>query len=93
MRQLRDAKVKPLVETMDTALLTQYAKLCGWALARAHAKAGNAELTISGYLGRQDNFDEAVGSFALLYTDQTERDHAALKAAVRAGKIKVQTEG
>ena len=93
VRQLRDAKVKPLVETMDTALLTQYAKLCGWALARAHAKAGNAELTISGYLGGQDNFDEAMGSFALLYADQTERDHAALKAAVRAGKIKVHIEG
>ncbi len=92
VRQLRDAKIKPLVETMDTALLTYYAKLCGWVLARAHAKAGNAELTISGYLGTQDNFDEAMGSFAVAYADQTERDHAALKAAVRSGKIKVELE-
>ncbi len=92
MRQLRDAKIKPLVEIMDTALLTFYAKMCGWALARAHAKAGTGELMISGYLGSQDNFDEAMGSFAVAYADQTERDHAALKAAVRSGKIKVQLE-
>jgi hypothetical protein len=92
VRQLRDAKIKPLVEIMDTALLTFYAKMCGWVLARAHAKAGTGELTICGYLGSQDNFDEALGSFAVAYADQTERDHAALKAAVRSGKIKVQLE-
>ena len=92
MRQLRDAKIKPLVETMDADLLKQYAKLCGWVLARAHAKAGDAELTISGYLGTQDNFDKAMGSFAVAYADQTERNHAALKSAVRAGKIKVHIE-
>ena len=92
VRQLRDAKVKPLVETMDAALLMQYAQLCGWVLARAHAKAGNEELKITGYLGKQDKFDEAMGNFALLYADQTERDHAALKTAVRAGKIEVHLE-
>jgi hypothetical protein len=92
VRQLRDAKIKPLVETMDADLLKQYAKLCGWVLARAHAKAGDAELTISGYLGTQDNFDKAMGSFAVAYADRTERDHAALKSAVRAGKIKVHIE-
>jgi uncharacterized protein (DUF2252 family) len=93
VRQLRDAKIKPLVEIMDTALLSFYAKMCGWVLARAHAKAGTGELMISGYLGSQDNFDEAMGSFAVAYADQAERDHAALKAAVRSGKIKVQLEG
>lgn len=93
VRQLRDAKLKPLVETMDADMLTQFAKYCGWALARAHAKGGNAEQKISGYLGNTDNFDEAMGSFAVTYADQTERDHAALKAAVRAGKIEVQLEG
>ncbi len=92
VRQLRDAKVKPLVETFDAEILMQYAKLCGWVLARAHAKAGDAELAISGYLGKQDNFDEAMGSFAIAYADQTERDHAALKSAVRTGKIKVHIE-
>jgi uncharacterized protein (DUF2252 family) len=93
VRQLRDAKIKPLVEIMDKDLLTFYAKMCGWVLARAHAKAGSGELMISGYLGTQDNFDEAMGSFAVAYADQTERDYAALKAAARSGKIKVQLEG
>jgi uncharacterized protein (DUF2252 family) len=91
VRQLRDAKIRPLVETMDAELLLIFAKACGWVLARAHAKAGDA-LTISGYLGSQANFDEAMGDFAIAYADQTERDHAALKAAVRAGKIQVQME-
>jgi uncharacterized protein (DUF2252 family) len=92
VRQLRDIKIKPVVEAMDAALLTIYAQACGWALARAHAKAGNAELTISGYLGTTDNFDEAMGNFAVAYANQTERDHAVLKAAVRSGKIKVHLE-
>jgi uncharacterized protein (DUF2252 family) len=92
VRQLRDAKIKPMVETMDAIALTHYAKVCGWVLARAHAKAGNGELAISGYLGTQDNFDEAMGNFAVAYADQAERDHAVLKAAVRSGKIKVQLE-
>ena len=91
MRQLRDAKIKPLVETFDAKVLAVYGEACGWALARAHAKAGDA-LTISGYLGSSDPFDEAMGDFALAYADQAERDHAALKAAVRAGKIKVYLE-
>jgi hypothetical protein len=91
VRQLRDAKIKPLVETFDAEMLSIYAGACGWTLARAHAKAGDV-LRISGYLGTQDNFDEAMGDFAITYADQTERDHAALKAAVRAGKIEVHLE-
>lgn len=91
VRQLRDAKIKPLVETWDVELLTIFAEACGWALARAHAKAGDA-LTITGYLGSKDPFDEAMGKFALAYADQAERDHATLKAAVRAGKIEVYAE-
>jgi uncharacterized protein DUF2252 len=91
VRQLRDAKIKPLVETFDAKALAVYGEVCGWALARAHAKAGDA-LTISGYLGSNDPFDEAMGDFALAYADQAERDHAALKAAVRAGKINVYQE-
>jgi uncharacterized protein (DUF2252 family) len=92
MRQLRDAKVKPLVESMDAELLDNYAKMCGWVLARAHAKAGHDRLTLAGYLGKKDDFDEAMGSFAITYADQAERDHAALKSAVRAGKIEVLLE-
>jgi hypothetical protein len=66
--------------------------MCGWTLARADAKGSNAEQRISGYLGKTDKFDEAMGSFAVTYADQMERDHAALKAAVRAGKIEVLLE-
>jgi uncharacterized protein (DUF2252 family) len=86
VRQLRDAKIKPLVETFDSALLDVYAKACGWVLARAHAKAGDAA-TISGYLGTSAQFDETMGDFAATYADQAERDHAALKAAVRKGRV------
>ena len=91
VRQLRDAKIKPLVESFDEELLLLYAKICGWALARAHAKAsGVAE--IAGYLGSSDQFDEAMGDFAIAYADQAERDHAALKAAVRRGAVTVAQE-
>jgi hypothetical protein len=91
LRQLRDVKVSTLVETFDAEELTIYAHACGWALARAHAKAGDP-WTISGYLGKQDQFDEGMGKFAMAYADQAERDHAALKAEVRAGIIDVQME-
>lgn len=91
VRQLRDAKIKPLVETFNAEMLTVYAKACGWALARAHAKGGDST-TISGYLGKNEGFDEAMGSFAIAYAHQAERDHGALKAAGRAGKIEVLTE-
>jgi uncharacterized protein (DUF2252 family) len=88
VRQLHDAKIKPLVETFDAEMLDAYAQACGWVLARAHAKASEISATISGYLGSSnDTFDTAMGKFALAYADQTERDHAALKVAVRKGEI------
>lgn len=91
VRQLRDAKIKPLVETFNRSMLAIYGELCGWALARAHGRASHPWL-MSGYLGTSDAFDEAMGDFAVAYADQAERDHAALKAAVGAGKITVQVE-
>ena len=92
IRQLRDVKLSPLVETFDAEMLSIYGKMCGWVLARAHAKAGDP-WAISGYLGRKsDQFDQAMGLFALAYADQAERDHAALRAAVRAGIVEVQLE-
>ena len=91
VRQLRDAKIKPLLETMDGDGLDLYARRCGWALARAHAKGGDAAV-ISGYLGGSDNFDEALGDFSIAYADQTERDYAVLKTAVRKGQIAVHIE-
>ncbi|WP_137126307.1 DUF2252 domain-containing protein [Roseomonas sp. HF4] len=91
VRQLRDAKIKPLVETFDEELMLLYGKLCGWTLARAHAKS--ADVTgIAGYLGSGTQFDDAMGQFALAYADQAQRDHAALKAAVRKGAVQVHTE-
>jgi uncharacterized protein (DUF2252 family) len=87
VRQLHDAKIKPLVETFDANMLDAYAQACGRVLARAHAKASGISATISGYLGSHDAFDTAMGKFALAYADQAERDHAALKAAVRKGEI------
>jgi uncharacterized protein (DUF2252 family) len=91
VRQLRDAKIKPLVETFDADLLLVYAKACGWVLARAHSKAMDTSM-IAGYLGGSDEFDDAIGKFAVSYANQAERDYAALKAAVRKGKIKVFQE-
>ncbi len=90
-RQLRDAKIKPLVETFDDELMLLYGKICGWALARAHAKGADVA-EIAGYLGSSDQFDEAMGDFAMAYADQAERDHAALKAAVRKGSVTATTE-
>ncbi len=90
VRQLRDVKIKVLIETFDGDALMSYAKNCGWALARAHAKAGPSG-EITGYLGGGGQFDESMGDFATAYADQAERDHAALKAAVRKGDIAVMT--
>jgi nucleoside-diphosphate-sugar epimerase len=66
--------------------LTLYAGLCGWALARAHARSGD-RVRISAYLGKSERFDVAIADFAKAYADQTERDHAALLAAVKSGRV------
>lgn len=86
VRQLRDMKFSPPAEGFSATDLRRYAELCGWTLARAHAKSGDAA-TISGYLGKGENFDEALGEFAMAYAEQTERDHAALLQAVRSGRL------
>jgi len=91
IRQLRDLKFKPLVESMNATALVDYARICGWALARAHARSGDA-LAISSYLGRKDVFDEAIGDFSEAYADQTEKDHAALGKAVREGRLPARTD-
>jgi uncharacterized protein (DUF2252 family) len=91
-RQLRDMKASVDLDTMCAADFIDYAELCGWALARAHAKSGAAAL-IAGYAGRSDTLDRAVARFAVAYADQTERDYAALVSAVRSGRIKADTNG
>jgi len=91
VRQLRDIKIEPLVETFDSRALADYGEWCGWALARAHAKSGDAAM-ISGYLGNSSRFDDAVSNFAMAYADQNERDYQALLEAIRGGKIEVLRE-
>jgi uncharacterized protein (DUF2252 family) len=90
VRQLRDMKVSVDVDTFRAQTLIDYGVVCGWALARAHAKAGDAA-TISGYLGRGDRFDRAIARYACAYADQVERDFAAFEAAIRSGRFPVET--
>ncbi|MFE6459073.1 DUF2252 domain-containing protein [Streptomyces cinereoruber] len=85
-RQLRDMKGSAEVETMSPALLREYARLCGRALARAHARSGD-RVAIAAYLGGSDVFDRAVADFALAYAHQNADDYAALGAAIAAGMI------
>ncbi len=85
-RQLRDLKMTVNVMDMPRQDWIEYIKLCGWALARAHARTGDAA-EISGYLGARDVFDEAIAKFALAYSDQTEKDHEMFVHAIRQGKI------
>jgi uncharacterized protein (DUF2252 family) len=91
VRQLHDMKIKLLVELFTLKVMIQYAEYCGWALARAHARAGQPAL-IAGYLGKADQFDEAVADFATAYAGQNESDYKALVRAVRQGRIEVFTE-
>ena len=91
VRQLRDMKLKVLVEAFNRSTMLQYAKLCAWTLARAHARSGQPAM-ISGYLGRSDKFDQAVADFSIAYADQSERDHKVLLKAVRDGRLEIQKE-
>jgi len=91
LRQLRDMKMSLPVEGASAIQLKRYADYCGWTLARAHAKSGDAA-AISGYLGKNETFDQALGDFALVYADQNEKDHAALVEAVRSGRVKALIE-
>ena len=86
IRQLRDMKLSMSLETLIPDGFIEYCRFCGWALARAHARSGDPA-QISGYLGRSDVFDRALASFAEAYADQTERDHAALVAVIKADQI------
>ena len=78
------------IEGMTAVQLTRYAEMCGRTLGGAHAKSGEAA-TISGYVGKGDNVDQAMRTFALAYADQTEQDHAAL-VRLRAGRVEALAE-
>jgi uncharacterized protein (DUF2252 family) len=91
IRQLRDVKVKPMVEIFNPANMLSYAGNCGWALADAHARSGDAAI-IAGYIGKGDVFAEAVYEFSVKYAQQNDADYAALEAAVKDGTVNAQIE-
>jgi len=90
VRQLKDWKGSAEIEQMTAKAMATYGALCGWMLARAHARSGD-RIAIAAYLGDGDSFDRALVEFSKAYADQNDRDHQALKAAVDAGKIDAQT--
>jgi hypothetical protein len=82
-------KMKIDLENMAKCDWLEYVEICGWTLARAHARTGDAAL-VGGYLGKNDLFDSSLAKFATAYADQAERDHASLLKAIRAGQLKAQ---
>jgi uncharacterized protein (DUF2252 family) len=91
LRQLSDAKIKPVIEIMKPTNLKNYAGLCGRVLARAHARTGDSAV-LTGYMGKSTAFEDAIADFSVAYADQNERDHAALLKAIRSGRIEAHTE-
>jgi uncharacterized protein (DUF2252 family) len=91
VRQLRDWKFSVDIETMIPRGMRLYGELCGWTLARAHARSGD-RIAIAAYLGGSDVFDRAITEFAAAYADQNERDHKSLVAAVASGRIAAEPD-
>ena len=89
VRQLRDWKGSAEVESMVPAGMQAYGEICGWTLARAHARSGD-RVAMAAYLGGGTTFDEAVREFAEAYADQNERDHQSLLDAIRSGRINAE---
>jgi hypothetical protein len=86
LRQLWDGKGSAVIEQMDPEVLGIYAQMCGWTLARAHARSGDA-IAMGSYLGRGDRFDRAMCAFAASYADQNERDFESLTRAIASGRV------
>ena len=91
VRQLRDWKFSAPIEQMIPEGMTVYARLCGWTLARAHARSGD-RIALAAYLGGSAKFGQAIADFAETYADQNERDYAALQTAVKDGTAQATTE-
>ncbi|WP_157873222.1 DUF2252 family protein, partial [Streptomyces neyagawaensis] len=89
VRQLRDWKGIAMPERMRPKDMRAFGALCGFTLARAHARSGD-RIAIAAYLGGGESFDRALATFAEAYADQNERDHEALTRAVRAGRLPAQ---
>jgi uncharacterized protein (DUF2252 family) len=91
VRQLRDTKISPIIEDWNFKFLRAYGGMCAWALARAHARSGDAA-RITGYMGSNSTFDDAVCEFATEYADQNQRDYRAFIKAIREGRITVHMD-
>ncbi len=91
-RQLWDMKGSVDTTTLQPPGLAFYGGICGWALARAHARSGDA-VAIAAYLGTSDTFDGAIADFAETYADLNARDHAAYLAAIKTGRVSIPTTG
>lgn len=86
VRQLKDWKASAEIEQLDPDSLATYGQMCGWTLARAHARTGD-RVAIAAYLGRSDSFDRTILAFSDAYADQNERDYQALRLAAESGRI------
>jgi hypothetical protein len=91
IRQLRDMKMSVVIEALDTRLLRQYGRMCAHALARAHARSGDAA-AIAGYMGSGQTFDDAITEFATEYSLQNRRDYREFIKAIREGRIAATME-
>ena len=91
VRQLADWKGSAAIEDMSPGTLTDYGRLCGWTLARAHARSGD-RVAIAAYLGDDTTFAHAIAEFSSTYADQNERDYAAMRTAMRSGRIAVEPD-
>ena len=85
-RQLRDMKGSAMIERLDPFTMGWYAGVCGWTLARAHARSGDP-VALAAYLGTGDRFDRSMATFAERYADQNERDYEAFRQAIRGGRL------
>ena len=91
VRQLKDWKLSAPIEQMIPSGMAVYAQMCGWSLARAHARSGD-RIALASYLGGSGKFAQAIADFAETYADQNERDYAALQAAVKDGRVQTTSD-
>ena len=91
VRQLWDGKRSVDVDTLPPEGLAIYGRVCGWTLARAHARSGD-RIAIGSYLGKGNTFDQAIADFSERYADQNELDYGALADAAKSGRIQAETD-
>jgi uncharacterized protein (DUF2252 family) len=92
VRQLRDMKLSPEIEVFSAGLMRQYGALCGWVLARAHAKAGGTAVQIAAYMGKSDVLSASLVQYAAAYADQVEKDFDTFQKACRTGRLEARTD-